>query len=602
MTTPRFLLLRWTPADHEMGRQAAQAIAARTADGAWREVLAWRGVSMIVCARTCGDDLQVLPQKTGVILGALFERGDAAPRRAPPIASREAFALAEEGGASLLEKRWGDYLAVLVDHARDMVHVLREPMGAQACHYARWARAHVACSHPEDLVALGWRAAVDHDHVAGFLARPDLSTRATGLAGLSALYPGERVSFAREGIAHAQMWRPRQPARGAPFADAADAARETACACAGAWASTASRILHRLSGGLDSSAVLGCLRASASDREIVAAIEFTPAAAEADERRWARLAAARAGCRLVEIEMRPEAVDYARVLEAPLAAGPSLSLLSFGDAAYRAHLEAIGADMITSGQGGDHVFQRARPPWLGADAVRDGVRGRALMEIAHDVAALSGHSLWRVGWAMLVEGVLRRPWDVRGEMARRNPFQTEAPTRALDDFAAHPWLSGLDAVSPARAQRVFHLLDAVRYHDPSLLNARRRCAPVLLSQPLVELCLSVAPYRMVEGGKERALARAAFAPVTPPEIIARTIKGETTRYFNAVLARQLPFLRELLLSGSLQEARVIDRARLEAALTPGGLADGAVAHGVLCCAAAELWGATVTRAVARAGA
>src|SRR3546814_18425449 len=59
----------------------------------------------------------------------------------------------------------------------------------------------------------------------------------------------------------------------------------------------------------------------------------------------------------------------------------------------------------------------------------------------------------------------------------------------------------------------------------------------LLSQPIVELCLSIPTWQWVRGGRDRAVARAAVADLLPALIAQRRTKGGPTgflrRVFNA---------------------------------------------------------------------
>ena len=73
----------------------------------------------------------------------------------------------------------------------------------------------------------------------------------------------------------------------------------------------------------------------------------------------------------------------------------------------------------------------------------------------------------------------------------------------------------------------------------------------MISQPLLELCLSLPTYLLTHGGQGRALAREAFADRIPAEIARRRSKGGVDEHATAVLQRSLPLAREMLLEGQL---------------------------------------------------
>ncbi|MCR6645821.1 MAG: asparagine synthase-related protein [Terricaulis sp.] len=143
-------------------------------------------------------------------------------------------------------------------------------------------------------------------------------------------------------------------------------------------------------------------------------------------------------------------------------------------------------------------------------------------------------------------------------------------------------------------------MQALSYFDEAALAGGARTHPLLLSQPIVEACLRIPPYVMVAGGKERALARAAFADLVPLDVVRRITKGETTRYFAAVLAANEAWIRDILCGGKLIENGVVDSTALQHALAGGWLQDGMAADGLYALIAAECWLRNLEKARERA--
>jgi asparagine synthase (glutamine-hydrolysing) len=92
----------------------------------------------------------------------------------------------------------------------------------------------------------------------------------------------------------------------------------------------------------------------------------------------------------------------------------------------------------------------------------------------------------------------------------------------------------------------------------------------LLSQPVVELCLGIPSWRLT-AGRDRGFARAAFAHRLPPRVAHRRSKGVLSTLYAKRLVHSLDVVRPWLLDGALCRAQVLDRAVLEAALTPEAL-------------------------------
>jgi asparagine synthase (glutamine-hydrolysing) len=93
--------------------------------------------------------------------------------------------------------------------------------------------------------------------------------------------------------------------------------------------------------------------------------------------------------------------------------------------------------------------------------------------------------------------------------------------------------------------------------------------PVLMSQPLIELCLRIPSYVWITGGRDRAIARRAFEPVLPALIVRRQQKGAIDRHNLRIFDTNEAYLREMLLDGLLVKAGLLDRTRLESYLARG---------------------------------
>ena len=69
------------------------------------------------------------------------------------------------------------------------------------------------------------------------------------------------------------------------------------------------------------------------------------------------------------------------------------------------------------------------------------------------------------------------------------------------------------------------------------------------------------------GGRDRGLARSAYAHALPLSVVGRRAKGDLTRVYGRELAQALPFVRDRLLAGSLRSLGLIDVPALDARLT-----------------------------------
>lgn len=593
--TPRFIVFRWTPTQRDPARRG-RAIAAKLNGEEWKKILDWRGVLAFVHADS-DDNIIVLPSEFGFIAGPLFNRQGNGPVRG--LSSADAEALITTGGSELFSRFWGPCCAILHDRGYDFLHALRDPGGNMPLYVWCSNELHCLFTHAEDFLSC-WDepASCDETMLSIYMVQPRILTRRTAIAGVEELLAGERLTLGRTSVERNFIWLPKRADRIKEIGDvdmAAAALRNAVLDSADAWvkynAMKGSRpIAHRLSGGLDSSIVLGALnQAAGAEAEIVCFHEFPEATPEGDERLLARLAARHAGRALVEHESRPRDFDYAQILAASLPVRPTHTEFSHSNTSLGDAIAAQGANVVTSGQGGDQVLHRRRFAEIAVDAAFDLVGLRRYCAIARDTAQLARIPIWSV----FAQTVARR---IRPEVTFFNTAFTQAvltPPGAVAlahaEWAEHPWRAALLEETPARAARAIHIGDLSYYYEVSEITRRFVTAPILASQPVIDTVLAIPPYVMTAGGCDRALARAAFCDLLPEEVRMRSHKGDTTRFHNRVLERQLPFVRDLLLGGELARRGLIDSAALENALKRNFIADGAIKGALMSAIMAEAW-------------
>lgn len=592
----RLVILRWTPANWSEERRCLAIWARIAQEREWTPFLNRRGVLAHYMCEPYETEPLMLRGEQGAIFGPLFATEHVG---SPPIgglsAPETAKLVEHERGEMLARNYWGAYAAVLHDTGHDVLTVVRDPTGACPLFVGPLGGATAIFSHAEDYLALAHDVAPDLQFLSAFIGHARLVTPHTAIAGVSELLPGEELRIGRESclVDRTMVWRPTAGATEfgpEQFDEATTRLREVVLGAAESWAKVSPRIVHRLSGGLDSTIVLASLQ-RADACEVMALNAYPDNAPEGDERSFARAAAAACGAPLLEVAMSPSRIDYARLLQCNFGARPSRSSMSFtDDTVPEAILSAAPLALVTSGQGGDQIFHRLRTPLIAADALRDGCSLGRVSEVALNTARLARRPVWDVFAAILEHGLIARRQTVSAGLRGAGGFALPgANERAKAMAADHPWSDLISRAPPARALRMAHVMDLQYYQQPNGLNAHFATQPVLASQPIVEFVLRTPPYVMTWRGRERALARAAFADLVPEVILKRTGKGDTTRYHAAALVRQLPFIREMLIGGELERAGVIDAVALRAALARDVVAEASVSVAIASALLAEIW-------------
>ncbi len=462
-----------------------------------------------------------------------------------------------EPAAAPAANGWGNYIAFSARGAVPAVE--RAPLTGMPLYWGRTPGGLLCGTDPAMVQSLLGAPVVDWGFVAHALAFINFRTDRTGISGLWELLGGTRLLFDGSRVSIVPTWSPwDHVARPLPFdiSVTAPLLERSILDCTAAWSAERSDILAELSGGLDSSIVAAAL--TAADARF-SAITFATPDAEGDERRYAREVAAYCGIALREVLHDDRAIDLAAL---PDRFSPRPGAYSVLGGLDRAFAEAVPdrARPIFGGIGGDSVFHfdSSVAPILDGWAAF-GVSRRSFA-VLRDVARASGATIWeamRLGWrahrAGPRLGSLREAGYLDAGSLPEWPF-------------AHPWDAGEAEASQAKRNHVASVRRILDFLDrPARWEGREVIAP-LLSQPVVELCLAVPSGSWFAGGRNRAVARAAFAGRLPAEVVWRRGKGRMEALCAAAYRRQRPALRELLLGGRLAAEGLLDRAAIEAYL------------------------------------
>lgn len=529
-----------------------------------RSGLRRRSTDIAIWTGDVGPPIQDLGP-SGVLIGRLHPGAPRLPSGMDPRTRAE----------RLMAEAWGRWVAVLPWSGG--VTVVRDPSGGLDALVWRLGPVWVAASHlPPDLDGLlPAEAALDLDRVRTILAHPGAVSGTPALRGVFAAPPGGGVTIHPDGsVKTFQVWTPARAARRSADPEALAHAVDTAVRMQIA---PHARLVGEISGGFDSAVTAASVAAQGLADRAAAWLNFHPEDPEGDERAWARAVAVRAGLRLTERSKTPAALTRDDL--EPLACGvrPALQGLDVEyDREAAAQMRAHGATALITGQGGDAVFFQYGTASVAIDRVRRlGLRGLDPVFL-HRIARWTRRSTWGVA-----EGALR---DRFGLAPRPDPEASDPPGAEV-----HPWLADIDALPPAKRGQIRQLVNAQVFHGDCLRARTGELLHPLLSQPVMEAGLAIPTDRLVEGGRDRDLARRLFSDRLPPELIARRGKGELSSYYGHVVQLSLPLAHELLPDGELVRLGLIDAETLQADLDPDRLiADGAY-NLVLIRLVMELW-------------
>jgi asparagine synthase (glutamine-hydrolysing) len=523
------------------------------------------------------------------------------------------------GGQHVVDHYWGAYITIAFDEANRRHHVFRDPTSAVPCYHTIYRGVDLFFANMQDAVCcLPGPFAIDRDYLVRWLYLRPLANASTGLTDVKPLPAGKCLTISEGTRRWTQLWNPVAIAGQPAFEkseEAATALRSTVQSTINAWASCYQNITHRLTGGLDSSIVAGCLAQVPTKPQVTylnLAIEAKDAqqglhmpgvdtaiaqkvraiAGSGDERYYARMIAKRWQVELVERKRNP-VLDLQRLTQLPLSTGPALyfSTLDMDDAKLEM-IRTHGTQAFFSGQGGDSVFFAAIQPLAAIDyAHAHGLRP-ALWRYLIESAALSKESLWSVLRRAVSHGILRRRYiSLVQRIARPSLLTDDVLSQVVEvERAVKEERYAAIAALPPGKQIMSQGVGLTPYYDYDFRagNYAEHVNP-LDAQPVWELMLRVPTYTILMNGTSRGLARHAFRDLLPDDIRKRISKGSGSPFYQHVVRNHRGLLREYLLDGELVKNGYLDRRKVDECLAADDPSTVIFAPTLLSYLSAEIW-------------
>lgn len=492
----------------------------------------------------------------GAIIGKLYQSGTATRVEWPfgdPL---------EADGKLLAERYWGDYVAISADMDGARVSTFRAPSGGIHAFRARADGVQFVASHIElfcDIEII--KPSIDWEFVAHHLTFSHLHGRATGIAGIDEILPGESAVEAGAASERHVRWSPWSftvpERRVEDFGEAARHLREVVGHAVTALIEPGAKVALELSGGLDSSIVAAAL--AAEGRSAVGINLVTPGG-DGDERDYARAVSATTRIRLIEAEIDGE-IDLTEV-EPRIEARPGmLAMLRLADRSLGEVGRKEGVSAFVNGTGGDCVFCSLGSSAPVADKLRAHGIGAGLVRTTRDVARVHDSNFWTVA---RMAARRARPFRPAPTWPRNHRFLKQE--LLPPEPAVHHWLDApRDTLDGPRAH-VHAILASTAHLDGYGRHAIAPSLFPLLAQPVVEACLAIPSWLWVAGGRDRAVARAAFLAELPAIVAERRSKGAMDAFCARIFDLNRARLRPFLLDGLIANAGLLDRAAIAAYL------------------------------------
>jgi asparagine synthase (glutamine-hydrolysing) len=568
----------------------------------WRSVYSVLGVKVFVADASRAMGAHRLRDDAGVILGEISVRHRDVENEDPSgetvFGERETARVLASAGRNLVSGYWGNYVAVVVSPGS--TYVIKDPTGSLPCYYATHRGVGLLFSCIADCIELNcMHFPINWAYVRAKSVDGPFHVEISPLQGVTRVHPGQGVMFDGRGrvVSSVFYWHPLAFEDASVVIDdpdsAARALRSTVRSCVHTLAAHHLRVLQQLSGGLDSSIVLGCLADAPSALDISCYTFYVPDA-PSDERRWARCAAQRRGHR--HIEVAGDLGSLAFRDRPPLA--PSVEPVSSSAQWLKGPVERrlaaeFCATAVLTGDGGDPTFGSTTYVFAVDRALACHGLGLKTLSMAARVAVRRDQTVWH-----LLGNSLRRARhgtsmsDFRALMSKSSRLvETEVKQAAAADHFPNPWFNVGEQIPLERIWRLGPLAYAPMFYD--LSTSQHGAAPLVVSplcaQPVYEIAARIPADVHFDAGRTRGLARRAFVREVPEPILRRQWKDRPLSPVADLVRTNMAFIRERLLDGVLVRERILNRAALELALSGEPSKSDAISGEILSHLDVELW-------------
>lgn len=511
------------------------------------------------------DQTLILPNGKGFIVGTLFPRFG--PHRAiSRDDSTELNRIAAGGHGEFLQRYWGSYIAVFCEGRG--VTVIRDPSGSQPCYYLDKPGGIALTSDVGILVRYGALVpTIAWEEIPRYLCAKDLPSEKTALVGVRELLAGTALVHHFDKQEVLEIWSPRNhitPLHDWSASEAAELLRRTVQNCATAWRSRFDLPLLMLSGGLDSSVVACCMQKAGAR---VSSMTVTSGDGFGDERQYAQMMAQAVGSDLFATNLSIEDIDLSRSVAEhfpkPIGAAHESALLK---AIIRRSRE-IGADHVLTGNGGDNVFYNSSSVRPFFDRLYDPKGWTGAFSTLHDISQVTGTTPAKVARAIIAfwrKAQFPYVWTKETDL-----LTPDAKFETRNLWLRHSWLDSPYRIPVGKQGHIAMLLRMQNHIEGYLRPFDLPIINPLTSQPIVELALSVPTWRQIEGGRNRAVVRRAFANALPESIACRTGKGSPSGFAMSIFRMKSDEIRERLMEGPLAQRNYINCNEILGALDKG---------------------------------
>lgn len=500
---------------------------------------------------------QILEEAHQLLVGKCFLKTSGSPVRGENLTNPEDF----------IEKTWGNYLLFSWDNNTSQLEILKDPVGQIPLFYCEIEKCVLFSSELSLLQSLlGDSPAYDWHYFANFLLQGNFISQSSPFLQIKDLVPGFRLCLSAKMAEQIPTWRLENYCTPCEDRDIV----KTLQSVIQSWTSSYPEIFLEFSGGLDSSAILYCLKSISKPEQSLTAVNvFDSFVRSSNELFHAERISQHAA---VSLEKMDSAIIPPLSPAVPLSFKPNrpsamFTYLLMEQEIYNRAKNPSQA-LFMCGQGGDEIFMA--PPTIGS--LNDLILNRQWNQVKNKLRDLSYfyqipiYSLLKTFMGNLWRYFLRVPYRscIIEEKIDESPWISKELLNLSKKKLKHPYLSQYAKKLPPgkwnQLEFIFKGLAGIHQDIKPWPDARFY---PLLSQPMIELALSIPTFDLYDQGHDRYPFRSSISRFFNTDYVWRKDKGETSGVFQRGLQKNRELALSLCLEGRFAKEKLIDREKLE---------------------------------------
>ncbi|MBL8675839.1 MAG: hypothetical protein JNJ47_00180 [Alphaproteobacteria bacterium] len=511
-----------------------------------------------------GEKVISFCDKKGVIIGRLHSTNSKEKITTSYFNENVHAAILKTQGRWLGENIWGSYLCVLFDNDTNSIHIFRDPSGLSSLYFTIFQDSLLFSSELSILEdALPVKSNLDWEFFTSYVAYSDLMSMRTPFCNIQELLPGQHLSFSSKGYKINPFWSPFLFSFPRDIKDLSRNIVDVFVDSTEKWIEESPSLCLNLSGGLDSTALLLAIKKNINNKKHFFALNYTnPEIASSNELEHARKIAKKYDVELLEFDIN----------EAPslsIASKPherwnkpnSTSLNQKRKQEMGQMVSQYGHVEFIDGFGGDQLFiANVERDFLCDYILNKGLKGflHKLIETCQiNRQSAIDYSLSTV--SNLISYNYKNKLFFKVEPSWFQPKFKELIRR---EILYPPFWQEIKKLPPGKAKHVFAIYQGSFYAENGLSSYGRSIIYPFLSQPLIELALSIPTYETYGGDYSRNIFRNAISQHFQTDLVWRQSKGETSGIFQLGLYTNRKRALELCMEGQFAQQGLLIKEEL----------------------------------------